>query len=92
MEKTGHIESGTLEHFSNYKYAPSRPSTIDVFGLTSAAFAGFGATNNSRPSTKTNMKSFRMTNSAESEITTDASLTNPSVHDSFDHQLPKAEE
>jgi len=27
MAKSGHTGDGTLEHFNNYKYAPSRPQT-----------------------------------------------------------------
>ena len=27
MEKSGQTGDGTLEHFNNYKYAPSRPQT-----------------------------------------------------------------
>nr|XP_046911508.1 transmembrane protein 145-like [Dermatophagoides farinae] len=96
MEKTGNIESGTLEHFNNYKYAPTRSTPIDVFAITSAAFAGLtGAggggsgggvgggnyTNNNHNIAK-GMNSQRMINSAESEITSVASLSNQSGHTS----------
>src|SRR5690606_13118893 len=47
MEKAGNIESGTLEHFSSYKYAPTRPAPINVFAITGAALVGM----NSNPGT-----------------------------------------
>lgn len=89
MEKTGNIESGTLEHFNNYKYAPTRSTPIDVFAITSAAFAslgngvvvgGTGGSNNSMIAKGINNRSNnnRITNSAESEITSVASLSNQS--------------
>ncbi|XP_027194446.2 transmembrane protein 145-like [Dermatophagoides pteronyssinus] len=92
MEKTGNIESGTLEHFNNYKYAPTRSTPIDVFAITSAAFAslgngvvvgGTGGSNNSiiakgiNNNNRSNNNN-RITNSAESEITSVASLSNQS--------------
>lgn len=92
MEKTGNIESGTLEHFNNYKYAPTRSTPIDVFAITSAAFAslgngvvvgGTGGSNNSIiakgiNNNRSNNHNNRITNSAESEITSVASLSNQS--------------
>ena len=52
MEKSGHTGDGTLEHFNNYKYAPSRPQTQQshtIFAITSN-----GSLNNNNNSTVIN--------------------------------------
>lgn len=97
MEKTGNIESGTLEHFNNYKYAPTRSTPIDVFAITTAAFASLGngggiggATINNNNDNNIHVakginrlnNNHRVINSAESEITSVASLSNLSGHTS----------
>ena len=42
MEKAGNgIENGTLEHFTHYKYAPTRSTPLSLFALTD----GTGGTN-----------------------------------------------
>ena len=39
MEKAGNVDSSTLEHFTNYKYAPTRATPLSVFALTNGSFA-----------------------------------------------------
>lgn len=43
MEKAGNVDTGTLEHFTNYKYAPTRSTPLNVFALTNGnGFVGNG--------------------------------------------------
>ncbi|KAF7490505.1 Transmembrane protein [Sarcoptes scabiei] len=65
MEKSGTIESGTLEHFNNYKYAPSRPTPMDMFSITSAALINLTNSNGSNLHRANNLM-FISANSANS--------------------------
>ena len=103
MEKAGNIDSGTLEHFSNYKYAPTRATPINVFALTNSALVGMSNTSSviARPYSKpgSNLRSQRNVHSSESETTMITSVSTQSgrnlgeSNNSHDvSQLPPAEE
>lgn len=95
MEKAGNVDTGTLEHFTNYKYAPTRSTPLNVFALTNGnGFVGNGLNspegrhafnssfmkNYSTPNA--NMTAFgsqRPAYSTESEMTSMTSLSNHSA-------------
>lgn len=106
MDKMGKVESGSLEHFSNYKYAPSKPANaISIFALSATPVGGtfmgqrsivVGSNYNHAimPASVGNGQPPTTTNSVESEVTSTTSLSNNSAGGarSTPQQLPEAEE
>jgi len=91
MEKAGgNMDSGTLEHFTNYTYAPTRATPLSVFALTNGNLAvaanGFHQNVNGGfikslniPSASIMMAAQRPAYSTESEMTSMTSLSNQSA-------------
>ncbi|KAH9395616.1 hypothetical protein TYRP_020644 [Tyrophagus putrescentiae] len=40
MDKAGNVDTGTLDHFTNYKYAPTRSTPLSVFVLSNTGGGG----------------------------------------------------
>ncbi len=43
MDKAGNVDTGTLDHFTNYKYAPTRSTPLSVFVLSNTGGGGGAA-------------------------------------------------